>query len=160
MRPRRPSGKTARSHASAASIATYHGAVVEVRLLGGLEAEARGRPLPLPAHPQGPVLLAWLALHPGEHPRGALAALLWPDLPESNARTALRSAVWALRRSLGPDEREVLDGRATIGLRCTTEGSFRSCVLGRFQAGEHVTIFFVKPRTGLINRITVATVID
>jgi hypothetical protein len=45
------------------------------------------------------------------------------------------------------------------GLRCVTESSRRSCTLGRFQAGEHVTIFFVKPN-GLINRITVATVID
>jgi hypothetical protein len=45
------------------------------------------------------------------------------------------------------------------GLRCEDLGDRRSCTLGRFQAGEHVTIFFVKPN-GLINRITVATVID
>jgi hypothetical protein len=45
------------------------------------------------------------------------------------------------------------------GLRCETLSGKRSCILGRFIAGEHVTIFFVKPN-GLINRITVATVID
>ena len=58
---------------------------------------------------------------------------------------------------VGSSERRAM--QKIRGLRCTTEGSFRSCVLGRFRAGEHVTIFFVKPN-GLINRITVATVID
>ena len=100
---------------------TYDPAVLQVRLLGGLQAQARGRVLPAPAHPQAPVLLAWLALHPGEHPRGPLAALLWPGLPPANARASLRSTAWALRRMLGPDEGEVLDGRETIGLRCATD---------------------------------------
>jgi DNA-binding SARP family transcriptional activator len=95
--------------------------VVEVRLLGGLEAQIRGTPVPAPAHPQGLALLAWLALHPGEHPRGPLAELLWPGVPRANARASLRSAAWALRRALGPDEGEVLNGRETIGLRCTTD---------------------------------------
>ena len=45
------------------------------------------------------------------------------------------------------------------GVRCDDIGDRTSCTLGRFQAGEHVTIFFVKPN-GIINRITVATVID
>ena len=92
-----------------------------VSLLGALSARAGGRPVPLPAHPQGPALLAWLALHPGEHDRGPLAALLWPDLPRANARAALRSAVWAVRRALGPYETRVLDGRTTVALRCSTD---------------------------------------
>lgn len=95
--------------------------VVRVRLLGGLCAEVRGAPVALPGHPQGPALLAWLALHPGEHPRGPLAAVLWPQLAPSNARRALREAVWSVRRSLGPLEGEVLDGRDTVGLRCETD---------------------------------------
>jgi len=95
--------------------------VVTVRLLGELTARAGGRAVPSPAHPQGPALLAWLALHPGEHDRGPLAALLWPDLPRANARAALRSALWAVRRALGPHETEVLDGRTTVGLRCATD---------------------------------------
>jgi hypothetical protein len=40
-----------------------------------------------------------------------------------------------------------------------TESGNRSCALGEFLAGKHVTVFFVKPN-GLINRITVGTVID
>jgi DNA-binding SARP family transcriptional activator len=95
--------------------------VVEVRLLGGLEAQVRGTRVPAPAHPQGAALLGWLALHPGEHPRGPLAALLWPGAPPANARTSLRSAVWALRRALGPAEGEVLNERETVGLCCTTD---------------------------------------
>lgn len=95
--------------------------VVTVSLLGELSVQAGGRPLPLPAPPQGPALLGWLALHPGEHDRGPLAALLWPEMAQSGARTALRSAVWALRRALGPHEAQVLDGRTTIGLRCETD---------------------------------------
>ena len=95
--------------------------VVTVRLLGELSAVAGGRPVPRPAHPQGPALLAWLALHPGEHDRGPLAALLWPELAPSSARAGLRSAVWALRRALGPHEAQVLDGRTTVGLRCATD---------------------------------------
>ncbi len=95
--------------------------MLQVRLLGGLQAQARGRLLRRPAHPQGEALLAWLALHPGEHGRGAIAALLWPGVPPANARASLRSAAWALRRTLGPDERLVLDGRDTIGLLCSTD---------------------------------------
>lgn len=95
--------------------------MLEVRLLGELEAQARGVVLPAPAHPQGRALLGWLALHPGEHERGPIAELLWPDLPRANARNELRSAAWAIRRMLGPDERLVLDGRTTLGLRCDTD---------------------------------------
>lgn len=95
--------------------------MLEVRLLGELEAQARGVVLPPPAHPQGPALLAWLALHHGEQERGPIAALLWPGLPRANARTELRSAAWSLRRMLGPDEGFVLDDRRTIGLLCTTD---------------------------------------
>lgn len=95
--------------------------VLTVRLLGAIEARARGLVLPPPAHPQGPALLGWLALHPGEHERGQVAALLWPGLPRANARTSLRSAAWALRRMLGPDERLVINDRYTLGLRCRTD---------------------------------------
>lgn len=47
-------------------------------------------------------LLAYLALEPIEHPREALAHLLWPDLQGEQARANLRRCVFDLRRSLGP----------------------------------------------------------
>jgi DNA-binding SARP family transcriptional activator len=94
---------------------------VTVSLLGELEARAGERAVPAPAHPQGPALLAWLALHPGEHDRGPLAALLWPERGAPAARAELRRAAWSLRRALAPHDRAVLDGRTTLGLRCTTD---------------------------------------
>lgn len=54
-------------------------------------------------------LLAYLALHAGSpQPRAQLAALLWPDLPESAARQNLRQAVQALARGFGPDADSLL----------------------------------------------------
>lgn len=48
-------------------------------------------------------LLACLALPPGRvHPRDQLAALLWGDVREHQARTSLRQALYVLRRALVP----------------------------------------------------------
>src|SRR5438093_10672797 len=49
-------------------------------------------------------LLLYLAVEGGLHPRGKLAALLWPDSEPQGARTALRNALTLLRHLLaGPD---------------------------------------------------------
>jgi len=48
--------------------------MVDVRLLGELEVEAGGKRIDPPASRRAWSLLAWLALHPGEHPRSAVAA--------------------------------------------------------------------------------------
>ena len=46
-------------------------------------------------------LLAWLALNPDhEHPREKLAAILWPDSDETQARHSLRQALADLRKIL------------------------------------------------------------
>src|SRR5437868_14575458 len=45
-------------------------------------------------------LLLYLAVEGGLHPRGKLAALLWPDSEPHAARTALRNALTLLRRLL------------------------------------------------------------
>ncbi len=51
------------------------------------------------------------------HSRSGLAALFWPDVLDESARTSLRSALSALRRSLGPDsERYVIASRDEVGL--------------------------------------------
>jgi DNA-binding SARP family transcriptional activator/tetratricopeptide (TPR) repeat protein len=102
--------------------------MVHVRLLGELEVQADGRPIEPPASRRAWSLLAWLALHPGEHPRSAVAAAFWPDVLDSSARASLRSAAWALRRALGPAADGALTGgRDRIALRCETD-------LARFEA--------------------------
>src|SRR3954464_5515712 len=75
--------------------------MLRVRLLGPLEADVSGRSVEQPASSRAWELLAWLALHPGEQPRGALAARFWPDVLDESARQSLRNALWTLRRGPG-----------------------------------------------------------
>ena len=46
-------------------------------------------------------LLGYLALHPGPHPRAALASRFWPDVLDESARTSLRGALADIRRAIG-----------------------------------------------------------
>src|SRR6478752_2235145 len=95
--------------------------MLHVRLLGELWAEVDGRTVSPPASRRAWSLLAWLALHPGEHQRATLAARFWPGVLDSSARASLRSAAWALRRALGPAADGALTGgRDRIGLACAT----------------------------------------
>ncbi len=58
---------------------------------------------------KGRALLAYLALRPGEsHSRDRLATLLWKDADEELARTSLRQALAALRKSLPTDAHKAL----------------------------------------------------
>jgi len=91
-----------------------------VRLVGELQAEVDGAPVTMPAARRAWALLGWLALHPGEHARGSVAARFWPDVLDSSARASLRSALWELRRSLGGDD-ALAAGRDRIALRCETD---------------------------------------
>ena len=72
-----------------------------VMLLGGFEARlASGAPLNLPTK-KAQALLAYLAVRPGQsHPRDKLAALLWGEKSDDQARGGLRHALVALRRAL------------------------------------------------------------
>ena len=88
----------------------YRWLVLHVQLLGEVAAARDGEPVPLSAPHRR--LLAFLALHPGPHDRDALAARFWPDA--TTARANLRTAVWALRRSLGADS--VSTSRSTVAL--------------------------------------------
>jgi len=45
-------------------------------------------------------VLAWLLMHPGLHPREAVAARFWPNVLDTSARGSLRSALWVVRASL------------------------------------------------------------
>ena len=62
-------------------------------LQGGVRLDVDGVELPPPASRRARSLLAWLALHPGAHPRSEVAALFWPDVLETSARTSLRGAL-------------------------------------------------------------------
>lgn len=72
-----------------------------VALLGGFElAIGSGSPRVLPTR-KAQALLAYLAVEPGRrHSRDALAALLWGDRRDVQARRSLRQAVYAIRKAL------------------------------------------------------------
>ncbi|HME70521.1 MAG TPA: AAA family ATPase [Myxococcota bacterium] len=83
---------------------------LRVNLLGGLELfpDEQGEALVLSTR-KGAALLAYLACPPGRaHGRNKLAALLWSDRPDTQARASLRQELYALRRELAPFESEAL----------------------------------------------------
>src|SRR5437764_2611835 len=67
-------------------------------------------------------LLLYLAVEGGLHPRGKLAALLWPDSEPQGARTALRNTLTLLRRLLAdrdpfaPTHSHLLSEHELLGL--------------------------------------------
>jgi DNA-binding SARP family transcriptional activator/tetratricopeptide (TPR) repeat protein len=92
--------------------------MLRLRLCGQVTAESDDGVLALPTSDRARALIGWLALHPGPHPRAVVAARLWPDTTDGNARANLRTAIWSLRQAWGPTGDDVLDGtRNTIGLR-------------------------------------------
>ena len=93
-------------------------ASLELRLLGRFEARLKGGPaIDLPTK-KTQLLLAYLALTPGEaHMRDKLTALLWSDRGDEQARDSLRHALSALRKVLSQAEPPpLLAERETIGL--------------------------------------------
>src|SRR5437764_12380345 len=101
-----------------------------VRVLGGLELELDGEPLDPPARQSGRLLLGYLALRRGMHARGDLAELLWPEILDSSARASLRSAIAAIRRTLGPTaDRSLVTAGEAVGLADEV-----SVDAGRFEA--------------------------
>jgi len=71
--------------------------VLDVRLAGDLRLSADGAELALPSSKRARAVLAFLALNPGAHPRGRLAARFWPDVLDESARASLRVALTAGR---------------------------------------------------------------
>jgi len=77
-----------------------------IHLLGTPEVRIAGTPLVL-HHQKARALLYYLAVTGRFHTRDHLAALLWSESPESNARHSLRSSLYHIRQSLhaqGADE--------------------------------------------------------
>src|SRR5437764_3978280 len=90
--------------------------MLRARLIGGLALELDGHELELPRSRRGRALLAWLALHPGEHARGSVATRFWPDVLDESARASLRAALTELRSALGPVAGCLITSRETVGL--------------------------------------------
>ena len=91
--------------------------MLRVRLLGELRLELDGQRLDAPASRRARSLLAWLAYHPGLHPRTRVAAVFWPDVLETSARASLRTTLTTLRRSIGQEAAgRIVAGRDRIGV--------------------------------------------
>jgi DNA-binding SARP family transcriptional activator len=88
--------------------------VLRVDLAGGLRIESDGAELAPPASRRARAILAYLALYPGPHARGQLAARFWPDVLDESARTSLRAALSELRRALGPAADHVVATRDAV----------------------------------------------
>ncbi len=85
-------------------------------MLGNLRWELDGEALALPEGKPARALLAWMALHPGEHPRSRVAAGLWPEVLDRSARTSLRGALARINRCLNGSGDPVIATRDTVGL--------------------------------------------
>ncbi len=78
--------------------------------------EDDGRPVDLPRG-RPCLLIAYLALHAGLHPRRRIAEHLWPDCGPEPARQRLRTALWEVHRALSDvDEPLVEASREHLGL--------------------------------------------
>jgi TolB-like protein/Tfp pilus assembly protein PilF len=97
-------------------------AKVNLTLLGGFRLQTdSGEPVPLSTKKAG-ALLAYLALHSGQaQARPKLAALLWGDHSEVQARDSLRQALSLLRKALSRvDPRALMAHEDTISLKTSS----------------------------------------
>src|SRR4051812_29546583 len=81
---------------------------IVLELFGGVELKNVDRAAAdgVLTQPRLIALMAFLALSPADRPyqrRDRLVGVLWPELDQTHARTALRKAVHALRAALGAD---------------------------------------------------------
>ncbi len=79
--------------------------MLQIRFLGTPEVGRDGQPLTeVTCSPILLSLLAFLVMNRSRpHARPVLAAMFWPDCPESRARRNLNNHLWRLRRTLEPD---------------------------------------------------------
>jgi DNA-binding SARP family transcriptional activator/tetratricopeptide (TPR) repeat protein len=75
-----------------------------------------GAELAPPTSKRARAVLAYLALNPGAHQRGRLAARFWPDVLDESARASLRVALTELRQALGPEAAHLVATRDTVAL--------------------------------------------
>jgi DNA-binding SARP family transcriptional activator len=91
--------------------------MLRILLLGELSVEVDGRRLDPIASRRARSLLAWLAYHPGMHPRTRVAGVFWPDVLDSSGRASLRTTLATLRRELGESAgRYLIAERERVGI--------------------------------------------
>jgi DNA-binding SARP family transcriptional activator len=111
-------------------------ATVNLALLGGIRLQTDpGKPVLLSTK-KAAALLAYLALHPGRaQPRAKLAALLWGERSEMQARDSLRQALSLVRKALlQVDSRALITHEDTVSLEPTAlttgDTSSQACLAG------------------------------
>lgn len=77
-------------------------AVLEIRLLGGLEIRREGASISGFVSSKAPALLAYLVVTDCPHQRDALSALLWGEMDDADAKNNLRQTLSNLRKLLEP----------------------------------------------------------
>ena len=91
--------------------------MLRIRLVGELRIDLDERRLEAIASRRARSLLAWLAYHPGLHPRARVASVFWPDGLDASARASLRTTLATLRRELGEEAAAAIAaGRDRVGI--------------------------------------------
>src|SRR2546430_3576624 len=106
-------------------------------------------------------LLLYLAVEGGLHPRGKLAALLWPDSEPQGARTALRNALTLLRRLLAdrdpsaPAHSHLLSEHELLGLDAQAPLALDLDIVQQAyqQVQRHSTLPSQEPRAALVTQV-------
>jgi predicted ATPase/DNA-binding SARP family transcriptional activator len=93
--------------------------VLHARLLGPPQFELDGRPLELSAG-KARALLCYLVATRQVHSRDRLAGFFWPEVPERNALASLRTALYDVRRVLGPVGAALYVERTRVAFRADT----------------------------------------
>jgi predicted ATPase/DNA-binding SARP family transcriptional activator len=87
----------------AQAAASPSGAAIRVRVLGSLDVEANGEPLPLGTlkYARSRELLAYLLVHPDGRTREQVGAALWPGASPAQVKNNFHVTLHHLRRALG-----------------------------------------------------------
>lgn len=102
---------------------------IHVSLLGGLDVRIDGNAVAgLSMGGKVPALFAFLAHDPRPWPRETLAALLWEDSDEDQARSSLRQALTAIRQQLPPGAIEADRDAVRLADTVSDVAAFRECL--------------------------------
>jgi DNA-binding SARP family transcriptional activator len=120
-------------------------ACTSLSIVGGFELTRRDGPLCLSCSMQR--LVSFLALHERPLSRARVAAVLWPDVPETRSAGNLRSVLWRLRQSeIAVVETE---GASSLRLAAHLEVDFRELaararrLLGRGESFEEADLALI-----------------